>query len=90
MVFSLEGDILPSKSSMWKALASINVTLNAFKEKEGRFIKLSSLDITPERIPVRTFKKTKSFREKHYGRAARKLIKKWSEGEINQYLEELR
>ena len=90
MVFSLEGDILPSKSSMWKALATINVTLNAFKEKEGSLIKLGSLDIKPERIPVRTFQKTKSFREKHYGRAARKLIKKWSETELNQYLEELR
>ena len=90
MVFHLEGDIIPSKSSMWKALASINVTLNAFKEKEGSFIKLGSFDIKPERIPVRTFQKKKSFREKHYGRAARKLIKKWSENELNQYLEELR
>jgi len=90
LVFSLEGEIKPSKSSMWKALASINVTLYAFKEKEGSFIKLGSLDISPERIPARSFEKTKSFREKHYGRAARKLIKKWSKNELNKFLEELR
>ena len=48
------------------------------------------MDIKPERITARTYEKTKSYREKHYGRAARKLVKKWSEKEINQYLEELR
>ena len=90
LVFSIEGEIQPSKSSMWKALATINLSLNAFKEKDGKLIQLSSLDIKPERIPARTYEKTKSYREKHYGRAARKLVKKWSEKEINQYLEELR
>ena len=90
IIFSLKGEIQPSKSSMWKALATINLSLNAFKEKEGKFILLSSLDIKPERIPVRTLKKSKSFREKHYGRAARKLTKKWSEKELKQYLEKLR
>ena len=90
VAFTLEGEIQPSKSSMWKALATINLSLNAFKEKDGKLIQLSSLDIKPERIPARTYEKTKIYREKHYGRAARKLVKKWSEKEINQYLEELR
>ena len=90
LVFNLDGEIQPSKSSMWKALATINLSLNAFKEKYGKLIQLSSLDIKPERIPARTYENTKSYRKKHYGRAARKLVKKWSEKEINQYLEELR
>ena len=90
LVFSIEGEIHPSKSRMWKALATINLSLNAFKEKDGKLIQLSSLDIKPERIPARTHEKNKNYREKHYGRAARKLVKKWSEREINQYLEELR
>ena len=60
------------------------------KEKDGKLIQLSSLYIKPERIPAQTYENTKSYREKYYGRAARKLVKKWSEKEINQYLEELR
>ena len=66
LVFSIEGEIQPSKSSMWKALATINLSLNVFKEKEGKLIQLSSLDIKPERIPARTYEKTKSYRDKHY------------------------
>ena len=64
--------------------------MDAFKEKEGSFIKLGSLDISPERNPARSYEKTKCLREKHYGRAARKLIKKWSENEINEFLEDIR
>ena len=90
LAFTLEGEIQPSKSSMWKALATINLSLNAFTEKEGEIVQLSSLDIKPERIPIRKLGKSKAYREKHFGRAARKLVKKWSEKEINQYLEELR
>ena len=90
VAFTLEGEIQPSKSSMWKALATINLSLNAFTEKEGEIVQLSSLDIKPERIPIRKLGKSKAYREKHFGRAARKLVKKWSEKEINQYLEELR
>ena len=90
LVVSIEGDIQPSKRSMWKALATINLSLNAFTEKEGEIVQLSSLDIKPERIPIRKLGKSKAYREKHFGRAARKLVKKWSEKEINQYLEELR
>ena len=90
VAFTLEGEIQPSKSSMWKALATINLSLNAFTEKEGDILQLSSLDLKPERIPIRKLGKSKSYREKHFGRTARKLVKKWSEKEINQYLEELR
>ena len=90
VAFTLEGEIQPSKSSMWKALATINLSLNAFTEKEGEIVQLSSLDIKPERIPIRKLGKSKAYREKNFGRAARKLVKKWSEKEINQYLEELR
>jgi len=90
VAFTLEGEIQPSKSSMWKALATIKLSLNAFTEKEGEIVQLSSLDIKPERIPIRKLGKSKAYREKHFGRAARKLVKKWSEKEINQYLEELR
>ena len=60
------------------------------RRKTGNWIQLSSLDIKPERIPARTYENINIYREKHYGRAARKLVKKWSENEINQYLEELR
>ncbi len=90
MQFTLEGEIQPSKSRMWKALERINLSQNASKEKEGAIVQLSSLDIKPERIPIRKPGKSKAYREKHFGRAARKLVKKWSEKEINQYLEELR
>ena len=64
LVFSFEGEIQPSKSSMWKALATINLFMNAFKEKDGKLIQLSSLDIKPKRIPARTYENTKIYCEK--------------------------
>ena len=90
MVLSLDGEIQQSVSSMWNALAEIRVSVKAFRIKDETLMQTGKLDLNPERIPVRKWDTSRSYREKHFGRAARKIIKKWSEEKLIEFMEYLR
>lgn len=90
ILYSLEGGIKKSKSMMWKALADIIMSADAYRLKGDRVVHTSSLTTDPERIPVRKWGSDRAYREKHLGRAAKKLAKRWSEDDLVQFIETMR
>ncbi len=90
ILYSLEGGIQKSKSMMWHALADIIMTAEAYRLKGDRVVHTASLTTDPERIPVRKWGSDRAYREKHLGRAAKKLAKRWSEDDLLQFIETVR
>jgi len=87
LVLTTEWDFLKQESSMWKGFVSMTVSMDSYSFKDGGLIKIGSYSIEPQRIPIRKWGKSNSFKKKNLQRITKKLTQKWSESEIINFIQ---
>jgi hypothetical protein len=87
LVLTTEWDFLKQESSMWKGFVSMTVSMDSYSFKDGGLIKIGSYSIEPQRIPIRKWGKSNSFKKKNLQRITKKLTQKWSESEIIDFIQ---
>ena len=87
LVLTTEWDFLKQESSMWKGFVSMTVSMDSYSFKDGGLIKIGSYSIEPQRIPIRKWGKSNSFKKKHLQRITKKITQKWSESEIINFIQ---
>ena len=65
----------------------MNVMMGSYSLKEGRLVKMGSYSIDSQRIPIRKWGKSKSFKRKNLLRISKKVTQKWSEEEIREFIQ---
>jgi hypothetical protein len=87
LVLTTEWDFLKQESSMWKGFVSMTVSMDSYSFKDGGLIKIGSYSLEPQRIPIRKWGKSNSFKKKNLQRITKKLTQKWSESEIINFIQ---
>jgi len=87
LVLTTEWDFLKQESSMWKGFVSRTVSMDSYSFKDGGLIKIGSYSLDPQRIPIRKWGKSNSFKKKHLQRITKKITQKWSESEIIDFIQ---
>ena len=87
LVLTTEWDFQKQETSMWKGLVSMTVSMDSYSFKDGGLIKIGSYSIEPQRIPIRKWGKSNSFKKKNLQRITKKLTQKWSESEIIDFIQ---
>ena len=75
------------ETSMWKGLVSMAVSMESYSLKDGELVKMGSYSIDSQRIPIRKWGKSKSFKKKNLLRISKKVTQKWSEEEIREFIQ---
>jgi len=86
IVLTTEWDFQKQKTSMWEGLVSMTVSMDSYSFKEGGLIKIESYSVAPQRIPIRKWGKSSSFKKKHLQRITNKITQKWSDSEIINFI----
>ena len=87
LFLTTEWDFQKQETSMWKGLVSMTVSMDSYSFKDGGLIKLGSYSLEPQRIPIRKWGKSNSFKKKHLQRITNKITQKWSESEIIDFIQ---
>ena len=87
LVFTTEWDFQKQETSMWKGFVSMTLLMDSYSFKDGGLIKIGSYSVDPQRIPIRKWGKSNSFKKKHLQRITKKITKKWSESEIIDFIQ---
>jgi hypothetical protein len=87
LVLTTEWDFLKQESSMWKGFVSMTVSMDSYSFKDGGLIKIGSYSVEPQRIPIRKWGKSNSFKKKHLQRITKKITQKWSESDIIDFIQ---
>jgi len=65
LVITTDWEFQKQETSMWKGLVSMTVTMESYSLKEEGLIKMGSYSIDSQRIPIRKWEKSKSFKRKN-------------------------
>jgi len=87
LVFTTEWDFQNQETSMWKGFVSMTVSIESYSFKDGGLIKIGSYSIDPQRIPIRKWGKSNSFKKKHLQRITKKITQKWSDSEMKDFIQ---
>ena len=87
LVITTDWEFQKQETSMWKGLVSMTVTMESYSLKEGGLVKMGSYSIDSQRIPIRKWGKSKSFKRKNLLRISKKVTQKWSEEEIREFIQ---
>jgi hypothetical protein len=87
LVLTTEWDFQEQESSMWKGFVSMTLSIESYSFKDGGLIKIDSYAVAPQRIPVRKWGDSNSFKKKHLQRIARKVTQKWSDAEMKNFIQ---
>ena len=87
LVLTTEWDFEKKETSMWKGLVSMTVSMESYSFKDGGLIKVGSYSLDPQRIPIRKWGKSNSFKKKHLQRITNKIVQKWPESEIIDFIQ---
>ena len=86
LVVSTEWDFQEQESSMWKGLVSMVVSIDSYYVSDTGLINRGSFSTAPQRIPIRKWGKSKSFQKKNLLRISKKVISKWSDSELKEFI----
>ena len=89
ILFELEGDRLKQPSSMWAGFVDIQVELSLWRKQEATWQNVGAFASDPQRMPIRKWSERDSAWEKHFGKAAKKLISKWDERSLLETFQRL-
>ena len=87
LVFTTEWDFQKQETSMWKGFVSMTVSIESYSFKDGGLIKVGSYSIDPQRIPIRKWGDSSSFKKKHLQRITKKVSQKWSDSEMKNFIQ---
>ena len=87
LVFTTEWDFQKQETSMWKGFVSMTLLMDSYSFKDGGLIKVGSYSVEPQRIPIRKWGKSNSFKKKHLQRITKKITQKWSETDIIDFIQ---
>ena len=87
LVFTTEWDFQKQETSMWKGFVSMTLLMDSYSFKDGGLIKIGSYSIEPQRIPIRKWGKSNSFKKKHLQRITKKITQKWSDSEMKDFIQ---
>ncbi|HIG76875.1 MAG TPA: iron dicitrate transport regulator FecR, partial [Candidatus Lambdaproteobacteria bacterium] len=87
LVFTTEWDFQKQVTSMWKGFVSMTVSIESFSFKDGGLIKVGSYSIDPQRIPIRKWGDSSSFKKKQLQRITKKVSQKWSDSEMKNFIQ---
>ena len=87
LVFTTEWDFQKQETSMWKGFVSMTLLMDSYSFKDGGLIKMGSYSVEPQRIPIRKWGKSNSFKKKHLQRITKKITQKWSESDIIDFIQ---
>ena len=91
LVFKTKWDLQETPEAvMWKGLASMYVSIDSYSFKKGRLIKKGSYSIASQRLPISKWGGSNSFKKKHLGRIANKVVKKWSDAGITNFIHSIK
>ena len=81
-----EWEFQKQETSMWKGLVSMTVSIDSYSFKDGGLVNRGGYSIDPQRIPIRKWGKSSSFKKKNLQRITKKITSKWSEDEIEDFI----
>jgi len=87
LVFTTEWGFQKQETSMWKGFISMTVSIESYSFKDGGLIKVGSYSVEPQRIPIRKWGKSNSFKKKHLQRITKKITQKWSDSEMKDFIQ---
>ena len=87
LVITTDWEFQKQETSMWKGLVSMTVTMESYSLKDGEAIKKGSYSVDPQKIPIRKWGKSQSFKRKSLLKISKKVTQKWSEEEIREFLQ---
>jgi len=87
LVLTTEWDFQKQETSMWKGFVSMTLLMDSYSFKDGGLIKVGSYSVEPQRIPIRKWGKSNSFKKKHLQRITKKITQKWSETDIIDFIQ---
>ena len=87
LVITTDWEFQKQQTSMWKGLVSMSVILESWAMMDGDAVKVGSYSIDSQRIPIRKWGQSKSFKRKHLLRISKKITQKWSDEEIREFLQ---
>jgi len=87
MVFTTKWDFQKQETSLWKGFVSMTVSMESYSFKEGGLIKIGSYSLEPQRIPIRKWGDSNSFKRKHLQRITKKITQKWSDSNMKEFIQ---
>jgi len=87
MVFTTKWDFQKQETSLWKGFVSMTVSIESYSFKEGGLIKIGSYSPDPQRIPIRKWGDSNSFKRKHLQRITKKITQKWSDSGLKEFIQ---
>ena len=87
MVFTTKWDFQKQETSLWKGFVSMTVSMESYSFKEGGLIKIGSYSLEPQRIPIRKWGDSNSFKRKHLQRITKKITQKWSDSDLKAFIQ---
>ena len=81
-----EWEFQEQETSMWKGLVSMTVSIDSYSFKDGGLVNRGGYSIDPQKIPIRKWGKSSSFKKKNLQRITKKITSKWSEDEIEDLI----
>ena len=87
LVFTTEWDFEKQETSMWKGFVSMTVSIESYSFKGGGLTKVGSYSISPQRIPIREWGDSSTFKKKHLQRITKKVSQKWSDFEMKNFIQ---
>ena len=68
LVLTTEWNFQKQETSMWEGLVSMTVLMDTYSFKDGGLIKIGSYSLELQKIPIRKWGKSNSFKKKHLQR----------------------
>ena len=87
MVFTTKWDFQKQETSLWQGFVSMTVSIESYSFKEGGLIKIGSYSLDPQRIPIRKWGDSNSFKRKHLQRITKKITQKWSDSDLKEFIQ---
>ena len=87
LVITTKWDFQKQETSMWKGFVSMTVSIESYSFKEGGLIKIGSYSLEPQRIPIRKWGDSNSFKRKNLQRITKKITQKWSDSEMKEFIQ---
>jgi len=86
LLIMTEWEFQKQETSMWKGLVSMTVSIDSYSFKDGGLVNRGGYSIDPQKIPIRKWGKSSSFKKKNLQRITKKITSKWSEDEIGDFI----
>ena len=89
LVFSINGKIEKEHTLMWEGISLLEVQLKIVQFTGNELRTIKSYQIKPQKYPMKRWREGQAYRIEHLAKNANKIVNKWSEQQINQFLSNL-